>query len=105
MEKALSNKLDTVDSVKMGGSNQQHLPSVVVIAPQTSSTIDYRELHVGKLIGSGEFAEVYEGTYRKARVAIKVLKEPSSAALFLHEADIMRYACYSQARLAHRTYL
>ncbi len=36
------------------------------------------------------FLEVYEGTYRKARVAIKVLKEPTSAALFLHEADIMR---------------
>jgi hypothetical protein len=36
------------------------------------------------------FLEVYEGTYRKARVAIKVLKEPTSASLFLHEADIMR---------------
>jgi len=36
-------------------------------------------------------AEVYEGTYRKSRVAIKVLKEPTSASLFLHEADIMRY--------------
>ena len=90
---------------------QQPLPPVVVVSPQASSTIDYRELHVGKLIGSGEFAgkpspsfqspmpdrricvsstEVYEGLYRKARVAIKVLKEPNSAALFLHEADIMR---------------
>jgi hypothetical protein len=37
------------------------------------------------------FLEVYEGIYRKARVAIKVLKEPASASLFLHEADIMRY--------------
>jgi hypothetical protein len=37
------------------------------------------------------FVEVYEGTYRKSRVAIKVLKEPNSAALFLREADIMRY--------------
>jgi len=37
------------------------------------------------------FLEVYEGTYRKARVAIKILKEATSAPLFLHEADIMRY--------------
>jgi len=37
------------------------------------------------------FIEVYEGTYRKSRVAIKILKDPTSAALFLHEADIMRY--------------
>ena len=108
----MSNKHDTVDSVKTGGTvQQQPLPAVVVVSPQASSTIDYRELHVGKLIGSGEFAgksfafesllpdqllifvsstEVYEGLYRKARVAIKVLKEPNSAALFLHEADIMR---------------
>ncbi len=38
-----------------------------------------------------DFVEVYEGIYRKSRVAIKVLKEPNSAALFLREADIMRY--------------
>jgi hypothetical protein len=38
-----------------------------------------------------DIAEVYEGIYRKSRVAIKVLKESNSAALFLHEADIMRY--------------
>ena len=35
--------------------------------------------------------DVHEGTYRKVRVAIKVLKEATSAALFRHEADIMRY--------------
>lgn len=34
--------------------------------------------------------EVYEGTYRKSRVAVKVLKDAASASLFLHEADIMR---------------
>ncbi|CAF4438912.1 unnamed protein product, partial [Adineta steineri] len=34
---------------------QQPLP-VVIVSSQISSTIDYRELHVGKLIGSGEFA-------------------------------------------------
>jgi len=88
LEKALSNKHDTVDSIKTSMNGQQ-IPPVVIIAPQTSSTIDYRELHLGKLVGSGEFAEVYEGTYRKSRVAIKVLKEPTSASLFLHEADIM----------------
>jgi hypothetical protein len=34
--------------------------------------------------------EVYEGIYRKYRVAIKVLKEANSATFFLREADIMR---------------
>ena len=114
----MNNKHDTVDSIKPGGTVQQQQPPppVVVVSPQASSTIDYKELHVGKLIGSGEFAgkslfslqffiryfiedsvliyflyiEVYEGTCRKARVAIKILKEPNLAALFLHEADIMR---------------
>ncbi|CAF0961771.1 unnamed protein product [Rotaria magnacalcarata] len=90
LEKALNNKQDTVDSIKIGGTVQQQQTSPVVVIPsQTSSTIDCRELYLGKLIGSGEFAEVYEGTYRKVRVAIKVLKEATSAALFRHEADIM----------------
>ncbi len=60
MEKALNNKQDTVDSIKTGGTVQQPPPPppppVVIVSPQTSSTIDCRELHVGKLIGSGEFA-------------------------------------------------
>ena len=34
--------------------------------------------------------EVYEGIYRKSRVAIKILKEANSTALFLREAEIMR---------------
>ena len=37
------------------------------------------------------FAEVYEGTYRKSHVAIKVSKESNSTAFVLREADIMRY--------------
>jgi hypothetical protein len=57
LEKALNNQQDTVDSIKTGETvQQQRPPPVVVVSPQTSSTIDYRELHVGKLIGSGEFA-------------------------------------------------
>jgi hypothetical protein len=55
LEKALNNKQDTVDSIKTGVTVQSP-PPVVIVSPQTSSTIDYRELHVGKLIGSGEFA-------------------------------------------------
>jgi hypothetical protein len=56
LEKALNNKQDTVDSIKIGGTVQSSPPPVVIVSPQTSSTIDYRELYVGKLIGSGEFA-------------------------------------------------
>jgi len=55
LEKALNNKQDTVDSIKTGVTVQSP-PPVVIVSSQTSSTIDYRELHVGKLIGSGEFA-------------------------------------------------
>ncbi|CAF5208944.1 unnamed protein product, partial [Rotaria magnacalcarata] len=57
LEKALNNKQDTVDSIKIGGTVQQQQTSPVVVIPsQTSSTIDCRELYLGKLIGSGEFA-------------------------------------------------
>ncbi len=52
----MNNKQDTVDSIRIGGGTVQQPPPVVVVSPQTSSTIDYRELHVGKVIGSGEFA-------------------------------------------------
>ncbi|CAF5141396.1 unnamed protein product, partial [Rotaria sp. Silwood1] len=33
--------------------------------------------------------EVYEGIYKKSRVAIKILKESNSVTSFLHEANIM----------------
>ncbi len=52
LEKALSNKQDTIDSSKM----QKLVLPVMTVLPQTSSTIDYKELQIGKLIGSGEFA-------------------------------------------------
>ncbi len=54
----MNNKQDTVDSIKTGGTVQPPPPPppVVIVSSQTSSTIDYRELYVGKLIGSGEFA-------------------------------------------------
>ncbi len=52
----MNNTQDTIDSIRIGGTVQQSPPPVIIISPQTSSTIDYRELHVGKLIGSGEFA-------------------------------------------------
>ncbi|CAF1971725.1 unnamed protein product [Rotaria magnacalcarata] len=86
LEKPLSNKRDTIDSVKIEKSVSTTVPLVL---PSNSPIIDYAELYIGKLVGSGEFAEVYEGIYRKSRVAIKILKEPKSTVRFLHEADIM----------------
>ena len=101
----MSHKQDKTDSVQV----QKSTPTVIMATAQFSSTIDYKELQIGKLVGSGEFAgwfnvfidinrgffcliiiEVYEGIYRKSRVAIKILKEANSSALFLREAEIMR---------------
>jgi hypothetical protein len=48
----LSNKHDVVDSIKI----QKTTPSVTIVSIQPSLTIDYRELQIGKLVGSGEFA-------------------------------------------------
>ncbi|CAF1176472.1 unnamed protein product [Adineta ricciae] len=75
LEKALDERQDAVDSTRLQKS--------------VTANINCKELHIGKLVGSGEFAEVYEGTYRKTRVAIKILKGSNSAELFLHEASIM----------------
>ena len=52
----MNNKQDTVDSIKIEETILHHAPPVVLASSPTSSTIDYRELFLGKLIGSGEFA-------------------------------------------------
>lgn len=54
----MNNNQDTVDSIKTTVTIHQSPPPppVVIVSPQTSSTIDYRELYLGKLVGSGEFA-------------------------------------------------
>jgi hypothetical protein len=52
LEKALSNKQDTPDSIRI----QKTGPAVMSVTPQLSSVIDYKELQIGKLVGSGEFA-------------------------------------------------
>jgi c-src tyrosine kinase len=46
-----------------------------------------------KPIGSGQFGEVFEGTYAGKQVAIKTLKDvdDESRKLFLAEADVMSY--------------
>ena len=107
--KPLNNRYDTVDAMRTGEINRQSSPSHNTIPSPLSSLIDFKELQMGKVVGTGEFAgrvlmffsmkiiftmecfsEVYEGTYRNGRVAIKVLKEPTSYQLFLHEAEIMK---------------
>jgi hypothetical protein len=55
LEKALSDKHDRIDSVRIQKSGSP----VVNVSAQVSSTIDYRELQIGKLVGSGEFAGKY----------------------------------------------
>jgi c-src tyrosine kinase len=53
--------------------------------------INSKDLIKENLIGSGQFGEVFEGTYRDTKVAIKTLKDSSPAAVeeFLAEADVM----------------
>jgi len=48
LEKGLSTKQDATDSIR----TQKQLPSIA----QISLKIDYKELQIGKLVGSGEFA-------------------------------------------------
>jgi len=48
----LSNKHDVIDSIKI----QKTAPPVTITSIQPPITIDYKELQIGKLVGSGEFA-------------------------------------------------
>lgn len=53
--------------------------------------IDPKYLTKEQLIGSGQFGEVYEGTYKGIKVAIKTLKNKSDSVMqeFLSEANVM----------------
>lgn len=46
---------------------------------------------MGNPLGSGQFGDVFEGTYRNTAVAIKTLKnvDQSNVESFLAEADVM----------------
>jgi predicted Ser/Thr protein kinase len=48
-----------------------------------------------KQIGSGQFGDVFEGTYGGKQVAIKTLKDvdEESTRSFLAEAGVMTYVC------------
>lgn len=53
--------------------------------------IESKNLKREQLLGSGQFGEVFEGTYKGTKVAIKTLKEATDDAIqeFLAEADVM----------------
>lgn len=53
--------------------------------------ISPRELYKGQLLGAGQFGEVFEGTFRGVKVAIKTLKNVNEDGLneFLSEAHVM----------------
>jgi len=53
--------------------------------------IEGKQLEKQNLLGSGQFGEVFEGTFRGEQVAIKTLKDSSAAAVdeFLAEAQVM----------------
>ena len=56
--------------------------------------IPYHELVVGKLVGSGAYGEVYEGSWRNVTVAIKKLKDKTISEErikeFMEEAEIYK---------------
>ena len=68
-------------------------PTGTSLKSARSWEIDATELQLGKCLGEGTSAMVYQGTYRAQEVAIKVLKEKAEAKVieeFQKEFDIMR---------------
>ena len=52
--------------------------------------MNHKDLQLGNILGKGDFGDVYEGTFRGQKVAVKSLKDRSKAAqAFLAEASIM----------------
>ena len=54
--------------------------------------VDFKELKLGNILGKGDFGDVYEGTFRGEKVAVKSVKDRKKAAqAFLAEASVMTY--------------
>jgi len=52
--------------------------------------VDFSELHLGSILGKGDFGDVFEGKFRGEKVAVKSVKDRTKAAqAFLAEASIM----------------
>nr|XP_009861279.1 tyrosine-protein kinase CSK [Ciona intestinalis] len=52
--------------------------------------INFTDLKLGTILGKGDFGDVYEGTYKDQKVAVKSVKDRSKAAqAFLAEASVM----------------
>ena len=53
--------------------------------------LDAKHLTREQMLGAGQFGEVFEGTYKGTKVAVKTLKEVTDEAVheFLAEADVM----------------
>ena len=75
-----------------GGKNDSTLMLHSAIRKLFSAgwAVNFKELHLGNMLGKGDFGDVYEGTFRGQKVAVKSVKDKSKAAqAFLAEAYIM----------------